>query len=558
MYFAFYHTVGNAFGTDAIKHMETVAVPDSFPPVLEKLTSMIIEMELQKLALHPVSNPLLQTLLLVLHRKDQSLCMKLCKAVMSQIDMYNSKKGRIKGPREPKEGDHEQVSKEQERSYRVPVLLSNEISSHLVEKILHVVTPELWREIYDSYFNTHLVQLSCHPIANFIVQHLMASTTDKAQAKQILAELLPYLEDLLANEHMGIVVRMAEVAVQFVIKQKTMLKALLQAFHCKGKDEQSSAVLLFLSLTTYDIFYGSKPDARGESEEDVNTTVEESPPGAKLKSINFHGALLLKTLFDFQDPSKVVTSLLCLSMEELITLATDLMGSFALEAFLKSRFVPSEEKHVLIEKLKGTFVRLACEKQGSHVVETCWRQAEVRYKEAITQELLLSEQQLNSNFYGRIVLRNCGVEHLKRKDKTWLEKEQKAVKKRKFLEEILEEREDIKHTKKAKLVKEGKSRKFGREMAALGFTASGENAVDSEEEDDVDDAKGSVDASFEKKLKKDQCANKNMQSEKKKKIKNRPSNETDKLAELEFIDSAIKATKSLKKSKKEEKKKKQK
>lgn len=66
-------------------------------------------------------------------------------------------------------------------NYRVPVLLSNEISSHLIEKILHVVTPELWQEIYDSYFNNHLVQLSSHPIANFIVQHLMASTTDKSQ-----------------------------------------------------------------------------------------------------------------------------------------------------------------------------------------------------------------------------------------------------------------------------------------------------------------------------------------------------------------------------------------
>ena len=105
----------------------------------------------------------------------------------------------------------------------------------------------------------------------------------------------------------------------------------------------------------------------------------------------------------------------------------------------------------------------------------------MRYKEAITQELLFSEQQLNGNFYGRIVLRNCGVEHLKRKDKTWFEKEQKAVKKRKFLEEILEERQDIKHTKKVKLVEDGKSKNFGREMAALGFTASGENAVDSEE-----------------------------------------------------------------------------
>ena len=49
------------------------------------------------------------------------------------------------------------------------------------------------------------------------------------------------------------------------------------------------------------------------------------------------------------------------------------------------------------------------------------------------------------------------------------------------MEEILEEREHIEHTKKAKLVEDSKSRKFGREMAALGFTARGEDAVDSEE-----------------------------------------------------------------------------
>ena len=105
----------------------------------------------------------------------------------------------------------------------------------------------------------------------------------------------------------------------------------------------------------------------------------------------------------------------------------------------------------------------------------------MKYKEAITQELALSEQQLNGNFYGRIVLRNCGVEHFKRKDKTWHEKEQKAAKKRKLLEEILEERDDAKHTKKAKLVQDNKFTKLAPEMAALGFTASGKHDADSEE-----------------------------------------------------------------------------
>ena len=84
--------------------------------------------------------------------------------------------------------------------------------------------------------------------------------------------------------------------------------------------------------------------------------------------------------------------------------------------------------------------------------------------------------------YGRIVLRNCGVEHFKRKDKTWHEGELKAAKKRKLLEEILEERgEAVVATKKAKPMSENNFTQLAPEMAALGFTATGKHAGDSEE-----------------------------------------------------------------------------
>ena len=92
----------------------------------------------------------------------------------------------------------------------------------------------------------------------------------------MIAELLPYLEGLLALGHMGVVVRMAEVAVRFVIKQKKMLKTLLRAFHCEGKVDQSSAVVLISSLTTYEIFYGTKPlpdEKEKDSEEKNNSEV---------------------------------------------------------------------------------------------------------------------------------------------------------------------------------------------------------------------------------------------------------------------------------------------
>lgn len=113
--FAFVNLVGTAFESNIVKPMETVAVPESFPPILKHFTKMVIKMDLRKLVLHPVSNPLLQTLLLVLHTKNQSLCKKLCKAVMSQIDMFSSRVEESPAQKRPKNDADENQSNEEER-----------------------------------------------------------------------------------------------------------------------------------------------------------------------------------------------------------------------------------------------------------------------------------------------------------------------------------------------------------------------------------------------------------------------------------------------------------
>ena len=77
-----------------------MAIPESFPPMLKQLTNVVLKMGLVKLALHPISNPLVQTLLLVLHKTNPSLCMKLCKAIMSQIDMLSRRKDSVRKERQ--------------------------------------------------------------------------------------------------------------------------------------------------------------------------------------------------------------------------------------------------------------------------------------------------------------------------------------------------------------------------------------------------------------------------------------------------------------------------
>lgn len=114
--FIFVILVRTAFESNILKPIETVAIPESFSPILKHFTEMVIKMDLQKLVLHPVSNPLLQTLLLVLHTKNQSLCKKLCKAVMSQIDMFSSKVEESPAQRRPKnDAAEENQGNEEER-----------------------------------------------------------------------------------------------------------------------------------------------------------------------------------------------------------------------------------------------------------------------------------------------------------------------------------------------------------------------------------------------------------------------------------------------------------
>ena len=72
----------------------------------------------------------------------------------------------------------------------------------------------------------------------------------------------------------------------------------------------------------------------------------------RLKTINYHGAILLKTLFEFENPKVFARSLLSLLPEEMVTLACDQMGSYTLESFIKSSAVASKKKQAFVDKMK--------------------------------------------------------------------------------------------------------------------------------------------------------------------------------------------------------------
>lgn len=63
-------------------------------------------------------------------------------------------------------------------SYQIPPMLTHHIASHLVEKVLLVAPAKQHGKLFEKFFKGHLITLVLHPVSNYLVQHLMTSTTD--------------------------------------------------------------------------------------------------------------------------------------------------------------------------------------------------------------------------------------------------------------------------------------------------------------------------------------------------------------------------------------------
>ena len=73
-------------------------------------------------------------------------------------------------------------------------------------------------------------------------------------------------------------------------------------------------------------------------------------------------------------------------------------------------------------------------------------------KESLVEELLKHEEELTADFYGRIVMRNCNVNHYKRRQVVWEKKMETVTSTRQLFRDILEDEPpcaaEIKKTKK--------------------------------------------------------------------------------------------------------------
>ena len=58
-------------------------------------------------------------------------------------------------------------------SYRLPVVLMDEVGSHLLEVIIQTADEELFNDLIKKCFRQFIISLSIHPVANYLAQHFM-------------------------------------------------------------------------------------------------------------------------------------------------------------------------------------------------------------------------------------------------------------------------------------------------------------------------------------------------------------------------------------------------
>ncbi|XP_054623674.1 nucleolar protein 9 [Dunckerocampus dactyliophorus] len=391
-----------AKGRNASPQLTDFEIPTSFWYELKSLTESL--MDNVKLSItNSVASAVFQTMLTVCHRKRPKLCKQLLNRIVEYLNSCRSAPG---------------VSP-------LLVFLKDQASSHLIETIIQLSHKSVLRDLYKNHLKGHLVDLALHPIGNFPIQRLTAATAKNKLFQSLFDEMLQGVEAILAAGHMGVIVQLAESCAESEERQEELMQCLLDAFHCAEPGSRRVHCLpLFLSLLTYDVYYHSDT-----AEGNIHTEVP-------LSSICYHGSRLVQALARFQERSHLLSSLRTLTPEDLLTLASDPSGSHVLQALITTSSDKGRGK--ILKRLEGQYVRMACSRLGSRVLEAIWSSASVSQRQSIAQELVPSESQLRSDQFARHVWAKFALSHFIRRRAHWQEIQTGESKKRKLFNDILE------------------------------------------------------------------------------------------------------------------------
>ncbi|EGD77090.1 hypothetical protein PTSG_07428 [Salpingoeca rosetta] len=405
--------------SSSAQHMQHTATPSSVPEELAEVRQKLLNAlrdspQARTWITDSLAGPVLQSAMdVVTVTAGKPACSAFCRGLLGT---YLTETAR------------EEVN--EKAALRLPLLLKDKAASHLLEKVIKDCTTDVVHDIYVKGVRNQAVDMAVHPVTNFVVQRLLQhmSGDDCALLNQ---ELMPHIEDILAEQRSSVVVEMLRAAARHARGQRKLFKAMLTAFHIP-QAELVQCLPLFLSLTTLD-HYKELLSSGEYSADDI--------------ACNAVGSQVVQALLDFEpeEITVVLAGFLRLTADQLVKLSCKRFGSFAMQKFFSSASVGAKQKAKVarvLSKHDTAISAMACHSAGSHVIDSMWAAIDVNLKEAVAGRLLAAEAKLKESPQGRTVMRNCRLAHFKWKKQEWMQKQEANARKAKMFKDIIGHEEE--------------------------------------------------------------------------------------------------------------------
>ena len=94
-------------------------------------------------------------------------------------------------------------------------MLTHPIASHLMEVLIQAAPDKHFKKLCTTCFTGRYKQLALHPTANHVLQRVISRAVKfDVQFEELFAELSSCIEDMMAVNHFGVVIRLAEACVE--------------------------------------------------------------------------------------------------------------------------------------------------------------------------------------------------------------------------------------------------------------------------------------------------------------------------------------------------------
>ncbi|KAI8391327.1 armadillo-type protein [Radiomyces spectabilis] len=419
-----YKTENNDTLTKASAHASsTRSVPASFKNMFRTLSTELAinssETEVRTLSVHQVANPVLQ-LLLEMQEDDEEG--QKAKTVLLDRILW----GIVT--------DVDSTAESKDRDSWFETLIRDSVGSHLLEVIAKVAPTPVYNKIYTTYLRNKLEKFSLHPIANFVIQHLLTNARSPQQFDMMVQELSGSFEKLIKGGKYGVIRSLIEASVTLKTSEKEILRSLTDALHMPENQDRKEFVNCVMRMWNLE-------DWTNSPEEDKRN----------LRNFHLQGSLILQAIVKMpaEHNNLVISSFLSQNPDTTFRWCFSPVGSRAYQSILSSPEVNIKIKRKVLRNLEGRYVDLAKDKFGSHIVEQCWSVADIDMKERIANELLKRERELSEHYIGKCILWTCKIGQFKRKREDWVEREKGIERKKEMFKDILED-EPVKASKKRK------------------------------------------------------------------------------------------------------------